>query len=182
MGDSRKQTAAELFLQDYDFIRGFAFRCAPNRKLVDEIVNDVFIAFMSGYTQWDLDQGIRPILVHLIRTTAATHWREYYRHAPERLREIAELLQKTARERLDAANSDEEEFNHDLLQLRRCIEKLSEKTRTILEMHYWKNIPLIRIADAFNVKASAVRQSVVRIRAKLRQCVETARKQSDERD
>ena len=170
MTTSQRQTAARRFLDEYDFAKRFALYCAPRRELAEDIVNEVFGIFVSRSQDWNLESDIRPILVRLLRTTAARHWREHYRNAPESLRKIAERMQATAADSMGDIESffDTDEENRTRDDLRRCIEKLSGKAQSLLEMHYWKKVSMADIADSQNMKASTVRQTMARIREKLR--------------
>lgn len=167
MSDSQRQKAIDLFLEEYDFVRKSALRYAPRYELCDGIVNDVFVQFVSGAEQWNLEETVRPILAHLARTVAARHWKQQVRMAPESLRLIADKIRRAA-----LARDDDEEDDRSVRRLRECIERLSPKARSLVEMFYWRKIPLYRIADTLNVKASTVRQTMVRIRLKLKNCIE----------
>lgn len=172
-----RQTAAQRFLDEYDFAKRFALYCAPKRELTEDIVNEAFEIFVSRADNWNLEEDVRPILVRLLRTVAARHWREHYRHAPESLRELAERLRTTAAAATDHPEffferEEEERLQNDLKQ---CIGTLPTRARSLLEMHYWERNTMVDIADSLNLKASTVRQTMARLREKLRLCIERKR-------
>ncbi len=169
--------AAERFLSEYDFVRRFSFYCVPKRDLAEELAHDVFSIFVEKAEQWDLDADIRPVLVRLIRSQGAKKWRDYYRNAPESLRKIALLKQELlAPYASELENRFEQEENIKVLDaLKHCIETLPEKSRLLVKSYYWNEISMADIAESLNVKASMVRQAMVRIRIRLRGCLQRKR-------
>lgn len=56
--------------------------------------------------------------------------------------------------------------------LRKCMDSLKEKARTLVELRYFKRLSLEEVADALGVKAGSVAVSLHRIRAILLKCLE----------
>lgn len=171
MNLSPQQLAEQRFLEEYDFLRRYAVRCAPRYDLADDLINEVFKLFVNGAERWNLQSDIRPILVHLARAVSADLWREQQRQSPESLGKIAERMRLRTETWLDEADFHEEQ-QRTTEALDHCIELLPTKSRRLLEMHYWKRISMAHLAEVTGVKANALRQAMVRIREKLRRCIE----------
>lgn len=174
MSDGIQKHAAERFLKEYDFVRRFSFYCVPKRELSEELAHEVFSVFVEKASQWDLNGDIRPILVKLVRSLGAKKWREHYRNSPKSLKKVAEMKQEVlAGYSSQLEKSFDQEENRKILDiLKQCMNDLSEKSRSLLEQYYWNGKSMADIAESLNVKASMLRQAMVRIRIKLRTCLQ----------
>lgn len=133
------------FLEEYEFLRKYAFRCTACPEIVDNIVQDVFFKFVTNAEKWNLENDIRPILIRLTKITAADHWRRHYRTASMVRQEVARELQQIAQEINE--NEEEQGFYNEKRQhhLTTCLQLLSQKNRSLIEMHSAK----VRVPSAY---------------------------------
>ena len=162
--------AAQLFLANHSFVRGLALRHAPWPGLADDIIQQTFVEFLAKSAQWNLDDDIRPLLAAMTRTVALRNWREKARTLPEVTRKLAEHIRQLAEEQSPQRYADE------LDALRNCVEKLPEKSKTLVNLYYYADISTPEIASQMGMKSDTVCRALGRLREKLRSCIDLALK------
>ncbi len=149
------------------FVKGLALKLAPVPGLAGDIAQQVFLEFIEKRDQWDLSGDLKPLLAGMTRIVAQRQWRERCKAmAPEMLALAEEIRSLTEREEVPWYSEEEKGA------LRRCLEKLPEKSRNILKMHYDLGVSSVDMAGQMQVKADAVRRALFRLRYQLRKCVE----------
>ena len=86
---------------------------------------------------------------------------------PEVVRELANHIRELAEAR-EVTWFEEEEKGA----LRRCLEKLPEKSRRLIDLHYDLGVTSVEIASQMEMKAEAVRRALFRLREQLRKCIQ----------
>lgn len=168
---SNDARAAQLFLTHHSFVRGMALRHAPWPGLAEDIIQQTFVEFLAKSAQWNLDEDIRPLLAAMTRTVALRNWREKARTLPEVTRKLAEHIRQLAEEQTTPPRYDEE-----LNALRSCLEKLPEKSRTLVNLYYYGDVSTPEIASQLEMKSDTVCRALGRLREKLRDCIDLALK------
>ncbi len=153
------------------FVKSLAVQLAPWPGLADDIAQQVFLEFLSKEGRWDLTNDPKPLLAKMTRHVAMRCWREKTRQLPEVLRQLAEHVRELA-EQSELAPRWEDET----VALRKCLESLPKKSRTLVDLHYFGKISTPDIAKELSMKTEAVRQAICRIRSSLRQCIESTLK------
>src|SRR5437667_12799072 len=148
------------------FVHALALRLAPAPGLADDIAQQVFLELIAKASQWDLTQDIKPLLAGMTRNVARRAWREKSHNMPEVVRELADHIRDLAENR-EVSWFDEEEKNA----LRRCLDKLPNKSRRLIDFHYDLEITSVEIARKMEINADAVRRALFRLREQLRKCV-----------
>ena len=157
---------AQAFLAHHDFVRAVALKYAPWPGLVEDISQQVFLEFLAKESRWDLSQDLRPLLATMTRHVALRLWRERTRQQPEVVQKLAEHIRQLAEER-EAPPRWEEEVRA----LRGCLAKLPEKSRELIELHYYREIRTPEIAEQVSMTAGTVCRALSRVREKLRECI-----------
>src|SRR5689334_8688214 len=106
------------------FVRALALRFAPAPGLAEDIAQQVFLEFIAKADQWDLDTDPRGLLTVMTRNVALRCWRDRTRDLSGQLRELAEHIRELAEPEEVSWYGEEEKQA-----LRRCLEKLPEKSR-----------------------------------------------------
>jgi RNA polymerase sigma-70 factor (ECF subfamily) len=165
---TERDTSIEAALKEHEgFVKGLALKLAPVPGIAGDIAQQVFLEFLAKREKWDLSTDLKPLLATMTRHVAQRHWRERCRSmAPEMIEVIEQIRSLTEREEV-SWYSDEEKSA-----LRQCLEKLPEKSRNILKMHYDLGISSVDMAAQMQVRADAVRRALFRLRFQLRKCVE----------
>src|SRR3989454_457963 len=148
------------------FVRALALRLAPAPGLAEDIAQQVFLEFVAKASQWDLTRDIKPLLAGMTRNVARRAWREKSHHMPKVVRELADHIRDLAENR-EVSWFDEEEKNA----LRRCLDKLPDESRRLIDFHYDLEITSVEIAHKMEMNADAVRRTLFRLREQLRKCV-----------
>lgn len=162
---------AQLVLAHHGFVKGLAVRIAPWPSLADDITQQVFLEFLAKEAKWDLERDVKPLLATMTRHVAMRCWRDRTRQMPETVRKLAEHIRD-----LTAPVETPARWNEEFGALKRCLEKLPDKSRTLIELHYFGDATTVEIAERMAVKADAIRQALCRLRSQLRECVENALK------
>ena len=149
------------------FVRGLALRFAPAPGLADDIAQQVFLEFLAKAGQWDLTRDVRPLLAGMTRIVARRCWRDHTRSLPEQTRELAEHIRALAEDQ-EVAWHDEEETRA----LRQCLDRLPDKSRQLVELHYFVDLTSVDIAARMAMNADAVRRALFRLRGQLRKCIQ----------
>jgi len=149
------------------FVKALALKLAPVPGFAGDIAQQVFLEFIEKRDKWDLAGDLKPLLATMTRNVAQRYWRERCKAmAPEMIALVEEIKNLNEREEV-AWYSDEEKKA-----LRRCLDKLPEKSKSILKMHYDLGVTSVDMAAQMQVRADAVRRALFRLRYQLRKCVE----------
>ena len=158
---------AQLVLAHHGFVKGLAVRIAPWPGLADDITQQVFLEFLKKEAKWDLERDVKPLLATMTRHVAMRCWRERTRQMPETVYKLAEHIRDLA-----GVAAPEPGWDEEVGALKRCLEKLPDKSRTLVDLHYFGGATTVEIAERMTVKADAVRQALCRLRGQLRTCIE----------
>ncbi|MDO5581515.1 MAG: sigma-70 family RNA polymerase sigma factor [Planctomycetia bacterium] len=165
-----REKAAEIFLQNYAFVRTIAYRKAPARHLQDDIAHDAYIDFVEKAEQWEYDPGkVKSLLKRITEIIALRYWQKYIKDLPEKLRKAAEIIWKESYEESFLQKTQLEE---QILALELCLQKLSPHHRELLEMYYFENIPYSELSSKMEKKPENLCMIMSRIRAILHDCIE----------
>lgn len=154
------------FLQHYGIAVRIAFSFAPDRDAVNDIVQSAFVEFVQQADAGTDDADRAAALKKVTRRVSQKIWNDRYRDKPEKLRQIAERLADLAEQHFA-----EREFEDELLALQSCLAKLPEKSRKLIEEHYFMGNSVGTISRRFNVTPAAVYKAIGLIRNKLKDCI-----------
>jgi RNA polymerase sigma-70 factor (ECF subfamily) len=167
MTSAPENLVAELAKANERFVHALALRFAPAPGLAEDIAQQVFLEFISKATEWDLTKDIKPLLAVMTRHVANRCWRERMRSLPEVQQAVAEHIRQLAEGR-DVSWFGEEEKSV----LRRCLQRLPEKSRQLVDWHYYLELSSVEIATRIGMNADAVRRALFRQRQQLRKCMQ----------
>lgn len=170
---SRDAELKDLFLERYELIVSFAGRYARKTQEADDIVQQVYLEFVRHPDRWDTSTDVTPLLVGITKNIAKTKMREEYRHSASRIRRIADRYL----EHLDALEAPGEEtpLAEQMALLETCLDQLKPKSRELIELRYWKRIPVKMIGIIYRVDPRNVSKALCKIRSVLKKCITSAR-------
>lgn len=164
----RKETATILFLAHRHYIKAVAMRYLPNSHLADEVVQQVYVDFVSKADKWNFDGNIKSLLAVMTQNIARAYWKSESRNLPEKLQKIAEFVRKIA----ENNDQEAEQYAEHLQALRECLKKAPEKTGELVHLHYFDGMSFKDIASKMDINPDSVYRAVYRLREKLRMCIE----------
>jgi RNA polymerase sigma-70 factor (ECF subfamily) len=145
----------------------------PDAARVEEIAQDVFVRAFYQLPHYDLGRPFWPWLRGIARNTLREELRKLERTARDR-RAFAEAALIKRAERMARETPDTLELRQRSLEaLRECVDKLAEKARRLLVWFYEEDLSSREIAEKAGLGSSAVRNALVKIRVKLRRCVQS---------
>ncbi len=103
----------------------------------------------------------------MTRNVARRCWRDHTRSLPEQTRELAEHIRALAENQIVDWPNEEETGA-----LRQCLDRLPDKSRQLIELHYFMELTSVDIATRMAMKADAVRRALFRLRGQLRDCIQ----------
>ncbi|MDO5552171.1 MAG: sigma factor-like helix-turn-helix DNA-binding protein [Planctomycetia bacterium] len=161
---------SELFLKHHDFVRFVAMLNAPASDLIDDVVNDVFVAFVEGKQDWDLATDVRPLLRQITVHTAHGYWRRRNDSLPLGLAKLAEYVRSETS--LWDADTKGENLEEEFSALNICLHRLPQHSRELLVEHYVQGVPIVEIAQRTSRKPSVLYNLISRARATVGRCIE----------
>lgn len=158
----------EAIVQSHqDFVKALALKIAPVPGFAGDIAQQVFLEFIEKEDKWDLTGDLKPLLATMTRNVARRYWRDRCKAmSPEMVALVEQIQSLSEQEEVTWYSKEEKEA------LRRCLEKLPEKSRNIVKLHYDLGVSSVEMAAQMQVKADAVRRALFRLRCQLRRCVQ----------
>jgi RNA polymerase sigma-70 factor (ECF subfamily) len=162
LAKDRKATAQ--FVSRYaDAIYGYVnHRLAPRTDLVEDVVQDVFLAALASLASFQGTSSLRTWLLGIARHKVEDHYRRRLR-APEPLDEEAEGA--STDDPLPDEAIDRERAREKTQQV---LQQLHEAYRFVLVWRYWENRSVRDIAEATGKTEKAVERMLARARARFR--------------
>ena len=149
------------------FVRSLALRLAPAAGLAEDIAQQVFLEFIAKGDHWRLEGDARALLAAMTRNVALRCWRDRARGVSAEMRGLGDHI------RALAEASEVEWYRPEEKQaLQGCLEKLPDRSRKFIELHYGLDVSSVEIARQMEMSAEAVRRALFRLRTQLRRCIE----------
>jgi RNA polymerase sigma-70 factor, ECF subfamily len=150
-------------------LRGYIASLGAHADLIDDLAQEVFLAIVRDRDRYDASRPIRGWMFGIARNLVHQEFR--------RSRIYARIRQGLAMQVIHddelPPTVEEESFStdHALDALQLCLEKLGQRTRQLVELHYRQRVTTHEIAIAVGMGDSAVRMGLLRARETLRGCV-----------
>lgn len=154
------------FLPTEHVLKAYLLAATGDMHAADDLLQEVSSVLWEKLGQYDDQRPFRLWALGVARLEVLK-WRQ-------RLARSREILSEEAVGALaDAAADHAGEIDERLVHLRRCVEKLHEKTRQLLRLRYWQALPIRQMAERLGRSVAAIGMALVRARRRLRRCVET---------
>jgi RNA polymerase sigma-70 factor (ECF subfamily) len=161
----REAEFLKRFLTCQDDLRAVIGSMLRDRHLREDVFQDVAVVLWRKFDEYDPSRPFgawaRGIAVRKVLQTYDKSRRLPIAFAPETI----DVLLRAFDEAEEPDRAAEEQA------LRRCVEKLPEKSRRLLELRYEKALKLHEIAERIASTLDAVHKALSRMREALRRCV-----------
>lgn len=127
----------------------------PNAE-VEDLIGDVFVAFLESATRIRSAEGLRSYMVSIAMNTVRRELRRRQRRRAWFAWEDAE----SAAERVPGV--DDPKAKAALLQLSRILEQLTVDDRMVFILHMVEKLPVIDVAESLNMSVSTVKRRLRR--------------------
>lgn len=174
--DAVARTSVAEFVRGYEpYVRGLAVRLAPYPAEADDIAQEALIvAFKKLSSQGlDLRRDVRPWLATVVRNLSRRAWDAAIRENKLKHDALSKYVEQLAGESSELYEEAQKAA------LRDCVEKLPRRSAELLNLRYNLGLRSKCIAEHISSTAEAVRMALVRIRQKLKGCVEEALRRSE---
>jgi RNA polymerase sigma-70 factor (ECF subfamily) len=170
-----RKAAARLVAAHIDAVHGYArHRLAPRADLVDDVVQDVFLAALDGLATFAGQSSLRTWLLGIARHKIEDLYRQRLRASLDPLDAAeAELAAATTPldEQIDSARAR--------AKTRQVLERMPERYGLMLLWRYWEHRSTREMAAAMGATEKSVERTLARARAKFKEL--WSKEQADDR-
>jgi RNA polymerase sigma-70 factor (ECF subfamily) len=161
-----RERLARLWLAAEPTVNAYVFAAVRGLHDAEDVVQQVALTAARRYDEYDASRPFVAWALWLAKSRIADHYRKQGR---ERVVFSAAMLDQLA----EALSHPEPERSARQEALERCIEKLPEKSRQLLERRYEDDSTMEDVAAAVNSTVASVRVMLFRIRNLLAECIES---------
>lgn len=156
-----------LFLANRSAIQSFVYAAVRDRRLADDIVQDVAAALWRGFHTYEPERPFLPWARGVAKNVLKGHYDKRARGVVILAPEVVTALAEAAQMEADMFCSGAAE-----LALRQCLTKLPPRGRHILSLRYECELDLNSMAVKVGVGVEGVRKALARLRRALKTCIE----------
>ena len=163
---ARDELFADLVKEHQVSLRVFVRSLGVELGWVDDLAQDTFVVAYREMDSYDQDRDFGKWLRGIARNLVRNELRKQGRHR--------RILHESLSQHLLGLAENEKDREVDVTQLsalRDCVEQLPGKSRELARSRYFEGWDATILADKFEMKAATVRQTLLRIRRQLYQCV-----------
>ena len=162
---ARDELFADLVKDHQASLRVFVRSLGVEPGWVDDLAQDTFVVAYREMDSYNPDRDFGKWLRGIARNLVRNELRKQGRH-----RRI--LHESLSQHLLNLAENKEDQVDvTQLSALRDCVEQLPGRSRELVHSRYFEGWDATILADKFEMKAATVRQTLLRIRRQLYQCI-----------
>ena len=163
---ARDELFADLVKEHQVSLRVFVRSLGVESGWVDDLAQDAFVVVYREMDSYDPDRDFGKWLRGIARNLVRNELRKQGRHRRILHESLSQHLLGLAEN-----EKDREVGVTQLSALRDCVEQLPGRSRELVRSRYYEGWDATILADKFEMKAATVRQTLLRIRRQLYQCV-----------
>jgi len=160
---------ADLVREHQSALRGFIRALGVEAVWVDDLAQETFIVAYRRYETFESQKDFGKWLRGIARNLVANERRREARHARLLDGPFTDLLLEA---QSNAAPEDTIETHRVIQAMNDCVGQLPERSRELLRQRYQGDDNATVLSALFRMSPDAIRQSLVRIRALVKQCIE----------
>lgn len=153
-------------------VRTYLSRFARNPDVADDLAQEVFLTAYQSLRTFKGDAPLSLWLIGIARHRALRYLRDEARRKAREGGRFRALVASLQAEAVEAAEAELPRFDRELAALRDCLNALPGESSEIVTQHYFQGRTLVSLAGQLGKKETALRVSLLRIRAALRRCVQ----------
>jgi RNA polymerase sigma-70 factor, ECF subfamily len=166
MSESEPLDFQTILWRTQSHVRAFIAGMGASAHEVDDIAQDVFLELYRNFDKLPADVAPEAWLKGIARNVCLSHFRRSARRARLHRAALAELLMET-QSRIERPMAEGAVGSA----LQQCVERLAPGQRQLLELRYQHELTSEVIAERVKSTAVAVRMTLSRVRAALKECV-----------
>ncbi len=160
-------SAAALIDRHEVQVRLYAAKVAPRPDMAEDVAQKAFLMALKNLGSFDPSRDFALWMRGIVRNVARQEWERMAVRSRVERDGLAGYLEELA-----ARPEPETEIDERWLKaLRGCVEKLPDRSREIVSLHYTMGMSCRHVADRIGTSVHAVKMAMVRIRGALRGCV-----------
>jgi len=150
-------------------VRAYLASSISDYQAVDDLAQETFIATYNSLEKFDPDADLRAWIYGIARNKVRMYLRRFYQQKDRMFLMSQEVMEQLT---LILENDGDELDNVRIENLTVCIERLPEKSKTLIQSRYFSRTTVIEIANKLQITENAVSATLYRVRAALRKCME----------
>lgn len=161
---------ARQFLQQRDVLYGYIFALARDHHAAEEILQELGVSILTEAKRGTVPKDFIGWARGVARHRVADYFRSLAtrRQHEKQFEEFADVVDLAFAEQTRTAADNQ----HELQLLRDCLQRLTQRVRTMIELRYQGRQSLDQIATALQWKTDSVKVAMSRARRVLSECVE----------
>lgn len=163
--DDRTRQAFALWTQAQPAVSAFVHAMLGNRSERDDVLQEVAIAVLEAFPQYDPARPFTPWAIGIARNLVLASARGARRRPMALDPAAADALASAVAE---VAEGDRARLAH----LAECMQELDGRSREICELRYRGDMKPGRIAEVMGLQPNTVSKALQRLREQLRACIE----------
>ena len=164
---------AQIVRDNQGRVRAYLGRHIRGSAMVDDLAQDVFVSAYKSLATYSGEAPLGAWLMGITRHRALMHLRQLARHAEQRAESLDDSLAGWQLVACEAEGDRDLRMEEQMEALKGCIESLAGRNRQAVQAHYYRGKDTETIARSLNMKGTALRVMLMRIRDSLRKCIET---------
>ena len=165
-----RSAAVELIAQCELSIRVYAAKVSPRPDLAEDIAQKAFLVALKSIQKFDPSGNFVYWMQGIVRNVARNEWEQLALHSRVERDGLAQFLETLAQTQ---PAREEAGLDERLNALRQCVQSLAPRSREILQLRYGMEMKCQEISEKVGTSTDAVKMSIFRIRATLRQCIKS---------
>lgn len=173
MDESRHRFLSRIVRRHQRRLRAFLYRFLTDPMEVDELLQDLFLrALAQSRRMAEMDeQEAGRYLYGIARNLLREHWRKLKKERSRKpLPEVERLILEIREREVEAAETVDRKDRLDALN--DCLDRLSSGSRNLVNLRFFKGHSAVHIAKERGESPDAVRMALMRVRHKLKTCVQ----------
>ncbi|GLR69601.1 sigma-70 family RNA polymerase sigma factor [Agaribacter marinus] len=148
-------------------LRAFIRSMGVQPDAVDDVAQEAFVIAYKELTNFDLEMDFGNWLCGIARNVVRNDLRKRARQH----RILNEKLTYFLMDEADTPDMSSEQHNEEIVALKDCIKALPDKSRELIVQRYSDEHTSQALSEHYGMSATSVRLTLMRIRKKLRSCV-----------
>ncbi|WP_193214036.1 sigma-70 family RNA polymerase sigma factor [Luteolibacter marinus] len=161
----------EVVRDQHSSLRFFIRSLGVNHAWVDDLAQEVFLVAYRKWSDLDHPDNARPWLRRIARNVVMNELSKTGRRQRLLDENLTSLLLEATPVHLEPGGLQDAELRHEAL--RHCLEKLTDRTRKIIDARYFRDRNASEIGEDLEMSAVAVRKTLFTARKSLAECLAT---------